>query len=83
MSRLTFGVKIRIAYDRISRMQLSFDDQTKKGGKLMPSKSNTKQTSPKVASQAGRDLRNPNTPKQDRAPIASALAQAKPQPKKK
>lgn len=49
----------------------------------MPSKPNTKQTSPRVASQAGRELRKPTTPKQDRAPIASALAQAKPQPKKK
>ncbi len=34
-------------------------------------------TSKKVASQAGKDLRNPNTPKRDRAPIASDLAQAK------
>jgi len=32
-------------------------------------------TSSRVASQAGKDLRNPNTPKQDRAPIASALRQ--------
>jgi len=48
----------------------------------MPSKSNTKQTSRRVASQAGRDLQNPKTPKQDRGPIASALAQAKPKPKK-
>jgi hypothetical protein len=45
--------------------------------------SNSKQTSPRVASQAGRDLRNPNTPKVDRGPIASALAQAKPTAKPK
>ncbi len=45
-------------------------------------KANTKQTSPKVATIAGRDLQNPKTPKQDRAPIASALGQAKPKPKK-
>jgi hypothetical protein len=45
-------------------------------------KKNPKQTSPEVASQAGRDLADPKTPKQDRGPIASALAQAKPQPKK-
>ena len=32
-------------------------------------------TSKRVASQAGKDLRNPNTPKQDRGPIASALRQ--------
>jgi hypothetical protein len=32
-------------------------------------------TSKKEASQAGKDLRNPNTPKRDRGPIASALAQ--------
>jgi hypothetical protein len=40
-------------------------------------------TSKKVASQAGKDLRNPKTPKQDRGPIASDLAQAKNNNKKK
>ena len=40
-----------------------------------------KQTSKKVASQAGKDLRNPSTPKKDRGPIASDLAQAKPKKK--
>jgi hypothetical protein len=34
-------------------------------------------TSAKVASQAGKDLGNPKTPKADRGPIASALRQAK------
>jgi hypothetical protein len=34
-------------------------------------------TSKKVASQAGKDLRNPKTPKVVRAPIASDLSQAK------
>ena len=34
-------------------------------------------TSKKVASQAGKDLRDPMTPKRDRAPIAAALAEAK------
>lgn len=34
-------------------------------------------TSKKVAKQAGKDLRNPKTPKKDRAPIASDLTQAK------
>jgi hypothetical protein len=34
-------------------------------------------TSKKEASEAGRDLGNPKTPKKDRGPIASALAQAK------
>lgn len=34
-----------------------------------------KGTSPPVASQAGRDLPDPKTPKRDRGPIASALAQ--------
>lgn len=34
-------------------------------------------TSTKVAKQTGKDLRNPATPKKDRAPIASDLAQAK------
>ena len=34
-------------------------------------------TSRKEASQAGKDLRNPKTPKADRGPIASALSQAK------
>jgi len=34
-------------------------------------------TSKKVASQAGKDLRDPKTPKKDRAPIASDLSQAK------
>lgn len=37
-------------------------------------------TSKKEASLAGSDLRNPKTPKKDRGPIASALAQT---PKKK
>ena len=40
---------------------------TKKGGG----------TSAPVASKAGKDLSNPKTPKVDRAPIASALAQKK------
>jgi hypothetical protein len=44
-------------------------------------KTNPKQTSPNVASQAGKDLRNPQTSKKDLGPIASALAQAKPTPK--
>jgi hypothetical protein len=44
---------------------------------------NPKQTSKPVASQAGRDLQNPKTPKADRGPIASALAQAPLKPKKK
>jgi hypothetical protein len=34
-------------------------------------------TSKKVASQAGTDLRDPKTPKKDRGPIASDLAQAR------
>jgi hypothetical protein len=34
-------------------------------------------TSKKTASQAGKDLRDPKTPKKDRGPIASDLAQAK------
>lgn len=34
-------------------------------------------TSKKVASQAGKDLKNPKTPKKDRPPVASALSQAK------
>lgn len=34
-------------------------------------------TSKKTASQAGKDLQKPSTPKADRGPIASALAQAK------
>jgi hypothetical protein len=34
-------------------------------------------TSKKVAKKAGKDLQNPDTPKVDRPPIASALAQAK------
>ncbi len=34
-------------------------------------------TSKRTASQAGKDLRNPKTPKRDRGPIASDLAQAK------
>jgi len=33
-------------------------------------------TSKKTASKAGKDLRDPKTPKKDRAPIASDLAQA-------
>lgn len=40
-------------------------------------------TSKRVASQAGKDLRDPKTPKKDRPPIASDLAQAKQKPKKK
>lgn len=40
-------------------------------------------TSPRVASQAGKDLQNSKTPKQDRAPIASALRQARPKAQKK
>jgi hypothetical protein len=40
-------------------------------------------TSKKVAKQAGRDLRNPETPKKDRAPIAAALAETKRKPAKK
>jgi len=48
----------------------------------MPSKRNPKQTSPAVASKAGKDLQDPKTPKQDRAPIASALSQAPPKKKK-
>ena len=39
-------------------------------------------TSPKQASQAGKDLRKPSTPKVDRGPIASALSQAKRPPKR-
>jgi len=35
-------------------------------------------TSQPVATQAGRDLPNPKTPKQDRGPIASALRQRVP-----
>jgi hypothetical protein len=34
-------------------------------------------TSPRVASQAGKDLRDPKTPKRDRAPIAAALAETR------
>ncbi len=34
-------------------------------------------TSNKTASHAGKDLRDPKTPKKDRGPIASDLAQAK------
>jgi hypothetical protein len=33
-------------------------------------------TSDKEASQAGKDLRDPKTPKKDRGPIGAALAQA-------
>jgi hypothetical protein len=40
-------------------------------------------TSKKEARIAGKDLRDPKTPKKDRGPIASALAQAKHKPKKK
>jgi hypothetical protein len=40
-------------------------------------------TSKKVASQAGKDLRDPKTPKKDRAPIAAALAEAKRKPAKR
>jgi hypothetical protein len=39
-------------------------------------------TSKKTASQAGKDLRSPKTPKRDRGPIASDLAQAKTNKKK-
>src|SRR6266404_8951480 len=39
-------------------------------------------TSPRVASQAGRDLRDPKTPKRDRAPIAAALAETRRKPRK-
>lgn len=34
-------------------------------------------TSKKIAKQAGKDLRSKGTPKKDRGPIASDLAQAK------
>lgn len=46
---------------------------------------NKKQTSKKVASDAGKDLKDKNTPKKYRDKIASALAQAplKPKPKSK
>jgi hypothetical protein len=37
-------------------------------------------TSKKEASIAGKDLRDPKTPKKDRGPIASALSQAKHKP---
>lgn len=40
-------------------------------------------TSKKVATQAAKDLRDPKTPKADKAPIASSLAQAKGKKKKK
>ena len=40
-------------------------------------------TSKKQASQAGKDLRDKRTPKRDRGPIASDLAQAKRKPKKR
>ncbi len=40
-------------------------------------------TSKKVAKQTGSDLRNPETPKKDRAPIAAALAETKRTPDKK
>jgi hypothetical protein len=43
--------------------------QANLGGFVMP-------TSKKVASQAGKDLSDPKTPKKDRAPIASAGAPA-------
>ena len=33
-------------------------------------------TSKEEASQAGKDLQNPDTPEEDRGPIASALAQS-------
>ena len=39
-------------------------------------------TSKREASQAGKDLRNPKTPKRDRGPIASDLAQAPRKPNK-
>ena len=42
-----------------------------------PRTKQTMATSKKEASQAGKDLRDPKTPKKDRGPIASALAQAK------
>ena len=37
-------------------------------------------TAKKEASIAGKDLRDPKTPKKDRGPIASALSQAKHKP---
>jgi hypothetical protein len=40
-------------------------------------------TSKKQASQAGKDLQNKKTPKKDRGPIASALAQSKHKLKKR
>jgi hypothetical protein len=40
-------------------------------------------TSKPVAKKAGKDLSNPKTPKQDRAPIASDLSQAKTKKKAK
>jgi len=40
-------------------------------------------TSKRVASQAGKDLRDPKTPKKDRAPIAAALAETKRKPRRK
>jgi hypothetical protein len=40
-------------------------------------------TSKKQSRQAGKDLRDPKTPKKDRGPIASALAQSKHKPKKR
>jgi hypothetical protein len=40
-------------------------------------------TGKKTASQAGKDLRDPKTPKKDRGPIASDLAQAARKPKSK
>jgi hypothetical protein len=40
-------------------------------------------TSKPIAKQAGKDLRDPKTPKRDKGPIASDLAQAKQKPKKK
>ena len=46
----------------------------------MTTKKSSGGTSPKVASQAGKDLANPKTPKQDRGPIASALSQTKVKP---
>lgn len=47
---------------------------------IPPGKEGNMATSQRTASRAGKDLRNPKTPKQDRGPIASDLAQT---PRKK
>lgn len=52
----------------VSRMSLSFGGTER--GKVVT-------TSKKEASKAGKRLRDPKTPKKDRGPIASDLAQAK------